>query len=563
MERNEFVMSIPQTKQNLTQEQLDLLQFPSLPNYLKEELLTIDLSKKFERNYQAQVYKRMLKKLQDQTIAENVAGINGKKPIPNLLPFHHMSYLLSYVYIFRSIYLSASSPMNRRVTLGVYLDYSFYDANLIGVYQTNYEDIQFLLRGFLADYTIQQIKEIFDKIKREALRVYTTENRHLFTVRNGIYNQLTHQLEPFHENYVTLVKIPIDYRENPMNPLIVDPTDGYEWNVDQWIYELANEDTDINTLIWQVIADCLQPSYTRKRSIWFYSDKGNNGKGTLGQLIKNLLGVGNYASLSVAEFKHEFKKAGLIGVAANIADENDVNAYIDSVKDYKASVTGDDIIINIKHEQPIRFQFKGTNIQMMNGLPKTKDTSGSFYRRLLIVPFVKSFTNNGERPLIKEDYIHRKEVLEYVLFKALHMEFTEFIQPDVSNKFIAQYQEMNNPIIQYWDEFAEQFAWDLLPTQFLYDLYVQWSKRNNPNGKEMSRRTFVDELKLVIETDPDWECKFERNENTRTGDFMKEDEPLISEFNLTGWMSDYNGSDAKKKRDFPRKAMYRGLKRKM
>ena len=73
MERNEFVMSIPQTKQNLTQEQLDLLQFPSLPNYLKEELLTIDLSKKFERNYQAQVYKRMLKKLQDQTIAENVS----------------------------------------------------------------------------------------------------------------------------------------------------------------------------------------------------------------------------------------------------------------------------------------------------------------------------------------------------------------------------------------------------------------------------------------------------------------------------------------------------------
>ena len=260
-------MSIPQTKQNLTQEQLDLLQFPSLPNYLKEELLTIDLSKKFERNYQAQVYKRMLKKLQDQTIAENVAGINGKKPIPNLLPFHHMSYLLSYVYIFRSIYLSASSPMNRRVTLGVYLDYSFYDANLIGVYQTNYEDIQFLLRGFLADYTIQQIKEIFDKIKREALRVYTTENRHLFAVRNGIYNQLTHQLEAFHENYVTLVKIPVDYKENPMNPLIIDPKDGYEWNVDQWIYELANEDTDINTLIWQVIADCLQPSYTRKRSI--------------------------------------------------------------------------------------------------------------------------------------------------------------------------------------------------------------------------------------------------------------------------------------------------------
>ena len=239
-----------------------------------------------------------------------------------------------------------------------------------------------------------------------------------------------------------------------------------------------------------------------------------------------------------------------------------MNAYIDSVKDYKASITGDDIIINIKHEQPIRFQFKGANIQMMNGLPKTKDTSGSFYRRILIVPFVKSFTNNGERPLIKEDYIHRKEVLEYVLYKALHMEFTEFIQPEVSNKFIRQYQEINNPIIQYWDEFQDQFAWDLLPTQFLYDLYVQWAKRNNPNGREMARRTFIDELKLVVESDPAWEIKFDRNDNTRTGSMMDADEPLISEFNLVAWMdNNYNGIDAKKKRAFTRKIMYRGLKR--
>ena len=548
--------------QQLTQEQLELLNYPALPPYLKREMPTIDMSLKFDRNYQAQIYKQILKKYQEQIIAENIAGVSGKKPIPTILPFAHLAYLLYFVFTFRAIFLSASSPMNRRVTLGIYLDEYFPDDNLRGVYQTNYEDMQFLMRGFLADYTIQQIKEIFDKIKREVPRTYQTENKHLFAVKNGIYDQKKHVLKPFSSDYVTLVKIPVAYKENPKNPYITDPKDGYTWNVDDWIYELANHDKDINTLIWQVIADCLQPSYTRKRSIWFYSDKGNNGKDTLGQLIKNVLGPGNYASLSVADFKHEFKKAGLIGVAANIADENDVNAYIDSVKDYKASITGDDIIINIKHEQPIRFQFKGANIQMMNGLPKTKDTSGSFYRRILIVPFVKSFTNNGERPLIKEDYIHRKEVLEYVLYKALHMEFTEFIQPEVSNKFIRQYQEINNPIIQYWDEFRDQFAWDLLPTQFLYDLYVQWAKRNNPNGREMSRRTFIDELKLVIESDPAWEIKFDRNDNTRTGSMMDADEPLISEFNLVAWMdNNYNGIDAKKKRAFTRKIMYRGLKR--
>jgi len=48
---------------------------------------------------------------------------------------------------------------------------------------------------------------------------------------------------------------------------------------------------------------------------------------------------------------------------------------------------GDDILINRKFEKPIAVQIKAINIQMLNGLPKTKDKSDSFYRRLIIVPF--------------------------------------------------------------------------------------------------------------------------------------------------------------------------------
>ena len=42
-----------------------------------------------------------------------------------------------------------------------------------------------------------------------------------------------------------------------------------------------------------------------------------------------------------------------------------------------------------------------------------KDRSDSFYRIQSFVPFVKSFTG-AERKYIKNDYLERKEVLEYV-----------------------------------------------------------------------------------------------------------------------------------------------------
>lgn len=414
----------------------------------------------------------------------------------------------------------------------------------------------------------KDVDEVIALITAYAPEVSMTTDTHLFPVNNGVYNQKTKQLEPFSSNYVYLTKISVNYNPHSQNPQIQEPVGTY-WDVDSWLNSLSVS-PDVNELLWQVIAASLQPNRGMNKSIWFYSDKGNNGKGTIGQLIKNLLGVNNYSSLSVVDFNHEFKKQDLIKAAANIADENDVDKFIDSVKDYKASITGDDIIINRKHKDPVRIQFRGLNIQMMNGLPKTKDKTGSFYRRIIIVPFIKSFTNNGEKSYIKTDYIHRKEVLEYVLFKALSLEFDEFIVPEESSYLLEQYKEKNNPVLDFWNELREEFVWELLPKQFLYDLYQKWFERNNPSGTLIGQRTFFDQLSPIIDSDGDWSNHIGSDKtNIRSDKKMDADEPLITEYGLdkpykngapSPWCHpNYNGSNAQKRRDFVRKSKYRGI----
>lgn len=185
----------------------------------------------------------------------------------------------------------------------------------------------------------KDMEDVLDKITRSVPSVKITLKRNLFAVKNGIYDNHTGKLQAFHPDYVTLTKIPVNYTENPSNPVITAP-DGFKWDVESWISDISDKDSDTATLIWQVIADCMQPNHSRGKSIWFYSEKGNNGKGTVGQLIKNVLGKGNYSSLSVTDYKHEYLKSTLIGTAANICDENDVDVFVDSVKDYKASITG-------------------------------------------------------------------------------------------------------------------------------------------------------------------------------------------------------------------------------
>lgn len=536
-----------------------------VPDYLKTYLENLSIPSHIDTTFLLTVGQEALVEKQLDVANFNIAN-NARKKRPERLDFEDVAIIMMTFFVFRNIKMT---NRDNNTLLAVYVDDP--DAKQYGTYTSDVQHMYALMERLAPTFRKTDMQDTLDKIERSVITVEINSNKHLFIVKNGIYDQKNDQLLPFTPNLVYLTKIPIEYQSNPINPIIT-AADGYQWDVDTWLSELTEHDIDICTLIWQVIADSLQPHRSRHKSIWFYSEKGNNGKGTIGQLIKNLIGEGNYASLSVADFKHEFLKETLLGVAANISDENDVDIFIDSVKDYKASITGDDININRKYEKPLRIQFFGTNIQMLNGLPKTKDRSDSFYRRLIIVPFLKSFTNNGERKYIKNDYIYRKEVLEYVLFKALKIDFDEYIVPEESAILMESYKEKNNPALEFWNEFKEDFVWDLLPTQFLYDLFLKWSNINNPNGKVMSKRSFTDALTCVIlDSDAPWEIKTSQNDKVRTGTKMDKDEPIISEYGLdrpdkngkpSYWGNmNYNGNDQEKRRRFDRKNTYRGYVR--
>ena len=68
-------------------------------------------------------------------------------------------------------------------------------------------------------------------------------------------------------------------------------------------------------------------------------------------------------------------------------------------------------------------------------MPSFKNKTSGTIRRLIIVPFNADF--NGEKenfPDIKDVYIKDEEVLQYVLHKAINMDFERFDIPDISLK---------------------------------------------------------------------------------------------------------------------------------
>ena len=236
-----------------------------------------------------------------------------------------------------------------------------------------------------------------------------------------------------------LAKSPINYVPGAKNPVIHDDSDNTDWDVESWFLSLS-DDPEIIDLLWKITGAVLRPHVRWNKSAWFYSERGNNGKGTFCAMLRNLAGPQNCSSIPISDFGKDFALEPLLHSLAIIVDENSVGEYIDKSAAMKAVITGDVVSINRKYMNPISFSFSGFMIQCLNEYPKVRDRSSSWYRRQLFVPFEKCFTGI-EKPYIKSDFLKRNDVLEYVLCKVLNTNYDALPVPKISQEILIDYME--------------------------------------------------------------------------------------------------------------------------
>lgn len=427
-----------------------------------------------------------------------------------------------------------------------------------GIYVTSEDHIRSVARRYNRELTINESREVMTVLREEAPRVSRCADRDLIAVNNGIFDYRSKELKPFSSDVVFLSKARVNYDPTALSPGIQTP-DGDTWEVESWM-ETLSDDPEIVHLLWEILGAIVRPHVRWNKSAWFYSVKGNNGKGTLVELMRNLVGTASYASIPLSDFGKDFLLEPLTRASAILVDENDVGTFVDRAANLKAVITNDVISINRKYKTPIAYQFWGFMVQCLNEMPRIKDRSDSFYRRQLFVPFSKTFTG-AERRYIKDDYVSREAVLQYVLKRVLHMDYYVLSEPEATKLVLEEYKLANDPVRAFWDEFESQFVWDLLPFPFLFDLYKVWFTKTNPSGSPLGRNAFIDSLAGILQASTSWYC--DKGAKIRPAHRMLQPEPLIARFDLRDWMNQsYTGADPLKKSVvFPLAASYRGLQR--
>lgn len=301
--------------------------------------------------------------------------------------------------------------------------------------------------------------------------------------KNGIYNLLTEELEPFDPNIIITNKIPWDY-----NPY------AYSEITDRTLDKMACGDNDIRALLEEAIGYCF---YRRNelRKFFILIGERQNGKSTYLSMVQHLLGDENISSLDLRELSERFKTAELFGKLANIGDDIE-DEFIPNPAILKKLTSGNSVNAERKGMDPFDFSNYSKLLFSANNIPRIKDKTGAVMSRMIIVPFNARFTKDDPDfdPYIKYKLI-QQEPMEYLINLGLNalkriLENKAFTKSSLVEKQLEEYEENNNPILLF---FKDDPKIENEPTDEVFRKYHEFCMANGFNP--MSNIEFSKQVK--------------------------------------------------------------------
>lgn len=350
-----------------------------------------------------------------------------------------------------------------------------------GVYSDKYADIEKALIKHIPTLTKSRRAEVISYLELIAKHENLSDTNYI-VCNNGLLNLDTLELEEFTPNYISKNKIAVSYNPTAQSDVL-----------DHTLDKIACFRPKLRGIIEEMVGYCLLRRNELGKS-FILTGVGSNGKSTILDVLKTLIGENNISSLGMNELGVRFKTAELYGKMVNIGDDIS-SAYIDDNSIFKKLVTGESVNVERKGADP--FDFKNTSklIFSANEVPRINDTSNGLMRRLVIIPFNAEFKSTDEDfdPFIK-DKLLTTESLQHLLNLGLQglkrvLKRNDFETVEEVTAELREYEKENNPIL----EFLEDNKVENEAVVDIYRRYAVWCQEGNL--KALGRTAFSRNVK--------------------------------------------------------------------
>lgn len=353
------------------------------------------------------------------------------------------------------------------------------------LYDGFYINDQQLLKRVVYDYCMgQKTRYVDEVIKQIEYRgdVKSDYDEYVIKLNNGYLSQ--GEFYPYNYYDFTPYYIDLEYHEDA--PQVA--------KVDEYLDQLSDNDEDYRKLILEVFASSLITSHIFKRHLakfFIFVGDGGNGKGTLLQIIKQILGENNVSANSISQLADERYLNTLIGKLANLGDDiQDEPINKKQMKMLKNLSTGDTIQVRRLYENAISVQLSPTLIFTSNNILKSFDKDYSYKRRAIWCPMYS-------KPKVTEpDFIEQvttPEALQYWLrliveaYQRLYQQKTYTMCSKIE-LFNEEYHKENNNTIEFVETLTDEDI-NYKKPPILYQEYKDWCEDNglDPLAKKYLR----------------------------------------------------------------------------
>lgn len=365
-----------------------------------------------------------------------------------------------------------------------------------GIYEERPHFIGRLVNKITADAMQRDRTEVMNRISDSLDVSDITKNENLAVLKNGIYDIEKHKLLPFSSKYTFVTKTDAVWDENATE----EPAFGENgWTLSNALTTYFDGQRDEITAFFYACQNAILTNRPSKTFVYFYSKAGQTGKGTLTQLLINLVGKRNSGSANIETLESRFGLASVYDKALIYGNENDLPMSKNGSNNLKNLATGDGVTVDRKGISAITVSPTPLVVQSMNTEPNFAIYNGGIKSRARIFVFEHSFVDAGdENTLVKSEYINSPELLKWLTHKVLSMDV-----PDRLPNFrasLAATDEAQSRAFDIYDDWItdrfEKFEGSEFPIKALYLDFNAWRKEQGDDMSEkISRVKFSKELR--------------------------------------------------------------------
>lgn len=371
-------------------------------------------------------------------------------------------------------------------------------------------------------YTKTMKNHIVNLVKDLTARISIQFDEDLTTINmeNGIYNWETKELLPHRPKYLSRIQIPVTYDPEATCPNITT------------FLNIVFKPEDIPKVL-EFIGYCLYRAYHLQKALILLGP-GGTGKSTFLTIIRNFVGEDHAAVIPPQELANDKfasidLKNMLVNAPADITSETmQQTAFI-------KCLMGDKSRGQKKFQDAVAFKNYAKQIFGMNQLPKTKDRTTGWYRRIEIVPMTHVL---GENELTTEflESLTSESELSGLFNLAMDSLRTLMSQKHFTNQTSVRdtqslYDAASMPEMTFSDRFLENVPNVMTPKDDIYTRYEIFCLKSN--ATPMTKNN----LSTFIHKNVEW-CPKPKNSNEEKGRIGKRIETVWknTQFNAQAWV---------------------------